>query len=481
MKKALIIFLIFIFSILCVSEKITEKKYTISPLSHKNNITHIMKNSYPEYIEEKIVTKDNLSSEKPNNTPFEIKKITLKNYVNTIGRNDYDIPLDVEYSGERTTFFGERLYLKIELSQEINCTNYKQIIICANPYIELNTNIHKKYNNILIIAIDHPIEDNTVKEFDVVVPKKLISNYGDTLAQDTIIKLKANPHLSVKVVSNTKNFPFSKDKELNIYSTKVKKNMSYSFSLIFNGSVNRETVLQCVRSALGDINPKFDWVSDRELKVSFGSIKERIDSKINLSTALDANGNRIYSTVLIVIEPDKELDFNISNLMPYKKGFTWHYKGTLNYNSYEEIEKVDRKPDKKTITVHGKLETLYKKTKEDSTYTKIFTVTKNSLDLTYKNVTIPLLKGPIEYDNKWSHDWYDNKKGETKIVKILDDSIITETTIFEGSSCLKKIRTIYKMGSGIKNIKYFNNDTIPHTAEIWLNITYNDYSNSRYY
>ncbi|MCM1988991.1 hypothetical protein [Oceanirhabdus seepicola] len=491
MKKVIIILLIFMLSIICCHWKITIKANQSNFNSNITKINHVSRIPCPEIVEE--ISTNEVSSESTsipdysseeqlhaisqvsNNTTLKIETITLENLVNFTGRYDYDKPLDAEYTGQRTTFYGERVFANIKFSEEIFNTNYEEIIKIANPNINLKTWL--KERTILTIGITLPEDDTEQREIDIILPKDMSSNSGNRLAEDTIIKLEAIPHLSVKVVSDNKNFPFSKDKTFNNYFTNVKKNMSFSFSLIFNEAVNTDSVLENVNSTYHEFNPEYTWVSDKELKISFGAVKERIDSKIDLSTALDAVGNRIYTTLLIVIDTGEELSFDLNNLMPYKKGFTWRYLGSLDYGCIEKIVSIENESDKKIIIVNGKIDPHSDDVLEDRSYTKKYTITENSLDLTHNDVTIPLLKGPIEYGNTWSHEWYDNMKGQTTIIKVLENTILTETKILDPSYHVKKIQTLYKMGPGIKEIKYYYDDNDESTIGIRLNNVYQEHSN----
>lgn len=455
MKKQIIILLVFMFSLTGCTNKGTMKSIQSNSRSNFTYFKDITKNPSLN-IEEEISTNevssncpsitafspeseneiDNLS-EVLNTTSLRIESITLKNLVNFTGRYDYDKPLETEYTGERTVFYGERIFANIKFSEEILNTNYEDIIKKANPNMNIKTWLEE--GSLLVFGITFPIDDTEQRDIDIILPKEISSNSGNTLAEDTIIKLEAIPHLSVKVVSNNKNFPFSKDKTFLNYFTNIKKNMSYSFSLIFNGSVNTDNVQSNIDSSLHKFHPEYTWLSDRELKVSFGAVKERIDSKINLSTALDADGNRIYTTLLIVIDVEDELDLDLNKLIPYKKGFTWRYLGSSNYGNIEKIVSVENEPDKKIIMVKGKIDPLSYEDLKNKSYTKIYTITKNSFDLTYKNKTIPLLRAPLEYGSTWSHEWYDNMKGETTIIEVLENSILTETKILDPSYHIKKL------------------------------------------
>ena len=491
------------FSLLFCNEKNTIKNYHSNSHSYATTATHIRKNRSPEFeeeistneisaqitskpdylLEEKVYVLSQVSHNPTINTTLKIETITLENLVNFTGRYDYDKPLDVEYTGERTAFYGERIFANIKFSEEISNTNYEEIIKIANPNISLKTWL--KDSRLLTVGITFPEDDTKQREIDIILPKEISSNSGNILVEDTIIKLEVIPHLSVKVVSNNENFPFSKDKVFNNYFNNIKKNMSYSFSLIFNEPVNTDSVLENVNSTYNEFHPEYTWVSDRELKISFGTIKERIDSKVNLSTALDAVGNRIYTTLLIVIETEEALSFDLNNLMPYKKGFTWRYLGSLDYDSTEKLVSIENETDKKIAIVNGKINLLSNEdveytshtNKYNNKYTKKYTITENSLDFTYNNVTIPLLKGPIEYGNTWSHEWYDNMSGQTTIIEVLENTILTETKILDPSYHIKKIQTLYKMGLGIKEIKYYCDDNDESTTGIWLDNVYQEHSN----
>lgn len=278
---------------------IEEKGFKITGAVAEGLTERILDEINNETKETKTVVSDESNS-------FKIESIHLNNLVNKIGRYDYEEPVNKEYDGERTVFYGETMIIETKYSEDIDVENndIESLVKNANTHIDSSIDMYISMleSNLLRVVLNMPTGKTDESEIDITIPKGIASKSGNMLNKDKVIKLKCVPHVVVKPVSHIEDSQLSGDDIYKAYTTVIPKKSDYEFSLIFSAKVNKESVMEKVKEGFSEFDCEYDWINDKELKISIKNIEDDITAEIDLSSSLDEKGNRIYTTLLIIIE-----------------------------------------------------------------------------------------------------------------------------------------------------------------------------------
>ncbi|QOR35047.1 hypothetical protein IMX26_16550 [Clostridium sp. 'deep sea'] len=240
-----------------------------------------------------------------------IESVKIENLVNFLGRNSYTTAVSETYSNERVTLYGEKIFANITFSEDVTdlqSSSEMQLLVDeevnnvikqANKDVEIN--IWAINNKEIRVGISEDINSSETKEYNIIIPKKLMSMAKKTLDTQQVIKLKVVPHVDVKIISKDEKNPLTYG-TFNTFSCSLGKGSNYSFIIEFNKDVDKDGVLAKVKEAFDKYKAKYKWINDKELEISLHEIQQCITESIDLLNVLDSNGNNIWSTPIINID-----------------------------------------------------------------------------------------------------------------------------------------------------------------------------------
>ena len=174
-------------------------------------------------------------------------------------------------------------------------------------------------------------------------------------------------------------------------------------------------------------------------------------------------------------EHDQE-DLTLTELLPYKKGYTWDYDGAIEYGHKMELKSIEELAEKVIYTVEGEVEDVSGgESKKDFSLDVTYTVTEDRLTQTVYSETmmdnnfsqIELIRLPLSEGNKWVQK-QKNSEGEEISLESSIDSIEKDgnqkvyTVTYEASDSEYYEKRKIKEGVGVIAFEhlYINEDDV---------------------
>lgn len=119
-------------------------------------------------------------------------------------------------------------------------------------------------------------------------------------------------------------------------------------------------------------------------------------------------------------EEDEETELTLTQLLPYKAGYTWTYNGTVEYGHRMYLKSIEEKDDKAIYTVEGEVADVSGgESGKDYSLDVTYTVTSDSLVQAVESETmmdnnfeeIELIQMPLEEGTEWTQT-QTNAEGE---------------------------------------------------------------------
>jgi len=263
-----------------------------------------------EKTPEKVTPKDSIQFD----LDLEITKIKIVDPFNPEATVEYETAFDSNIEIERYEFNSKKLYINVSFSQSIEDENnvsdgtdslvknmaIDEAMMTANEGVDVDTLIVDKRTIQLEVTI--PFEESEEKDYNIVIPTKIVSQNNKSLKSDEMIKLKYIPKLEVKLQSNDENASISNDGASNNYFEVINKGIDYRFSIVFSGEVNKESVLEVVKNIYDKHDASYEWLSEKELEIKIENIQEIIIEGIDFAEAVDINGNKINQALVFILD-----------------------------------------------------------------------------------------------------------------------------------------------------------------------------------
>lgn len=119
-------------------------------------------------------------------------------------------------------------------------------------------------------------------------------------------------------------------------------------------------------------------------------------------------------------EQEERTELSLTQLLPYKRGYTWTYNGSVEYGHSMHLESIDEKIDKTIYKLKGEVDDVSGgESKKDFSLEVTYTVTSDSIVQSVKSETmmdnhfeqIELIKTPLEIGAAWTQKQI-NAEGE---------------------------------------------------------------------